>query len=293
MSVTAADLGVISFTDRLTQVELGDYASRVESLGYGSMWIPELMGREPFTTASWLLARTGRLVIASGIANVYARDALTAAQTAHTLAELSGGRFALGLGVSHPPAAEMRGHEWIAPGRKMRAYLEGIRGAQVQSVPPAKPAPIYVAAHGPVLLRVAAELADGALGYLLPPSHGERARAVLGPKPLLTVLPVVVDDDRERALATARKGLAIYMGLPAYHRAWESFSFGAGDWEGGGSERLVDSVGAFGDEKRVRRRIQDYLDAGTSTVLVSPLHSDSARPGGPPTRLEALHRLAG
>ena len=155
------------------------------------------------------------------------------------------------------------------------------------------PAPIYVAAHGPVLLRIAAELADGALGYLLPPAHGERARAVLGAKPLLSVLPLCLDDDRERALATARKGLAIYMALPAYQRAWASFGFDASDLRAGGSERLIDAIGAFGDAKHVRRCVRDYLDAGTTRVLLSPLHPDTARPGGPPTRLEALQRLAG
>ena len=80
---------------------------------------------------------------------------MTAAQARQTLAELSGGRFVLGLGVSHPPMAVARGHEWISPVAKMRGYLEALRETRVQSPQPAEQAPIFVAAHGPGLLGVA------------------------------------------------------------------------------------------------------------------------------------------
>lgn len=288
MSTSTADLGIISLTDRQTREQLAEYVRQVEDLGYGSIWLPELLGREPFSTAGWLLAQTTRLVVATGIGNVYARGALTAAQSAHTLAELSNGRFAMGLGVSHPQTAEMRGEEWIAPGRKMRSYLETIRATEVQSVAPERAAPIYVAAHGPVLLRVVAGLADGALGYLMPTAHGESAKAILGAKPLLTVLPFCLDQDRARALAAGSKGLAMYMALPAYQSAWGRFGLDASD-----PQRLVDSIGAFGDLDHVRRRIQDFLDAGTDRIILSPFHGDRARPGGPLTRLEALEHIAG
>ncbi len=286
MTLDISALGIISLTDAQPRAQLEGYVQQIEAMGYGSIWLPELMGREPFTTASWLLARTERLQVATGIANVYARDAMAAAQSAQTLAELSGGRFAMGFGVSHPHFAAARGHEWVPPAKKMRSYLEAIRATDVQSVPPSQAAPIYVAAHGPLLLRAAADLADGALGYLMPPAHGERAKAALGDKPLLTVLPFCLNDDRERALQSAHKGLAMYMELSAYHRAWAHFGL---DTSRG--DELVDQIGAFGDTAHVRRRIQDYLDAGSDRVILSPFHGDTQKPGSR-TRLEALAELA-
>ena len=284
--MNAGELGIISLTDGQPGDELEAYVRRVEEMGYGSVWLPELFGREPFSTAAWLLGRTQRIQVATGIANVYARDAMTAAQCAQTLAELSGGRFAMGLGVSHPPMAEMRGHEWIAPGRKMRVYLQTIRDTEVQSVSPEDVPPIIVAAHGPVLLRTAAELADGAFGYLMPPEHGDAAKAVLGDKPLLTVLPVAVDSDRDRALETAQKGLAMYMALPAYHRAWARFGLDVSD-----PVTLIDAIGAFGDVEHVHRKIREYLDSGTDQVVLSPFHGDTPRSDGGLTRLEVLESL--
>ncbi len=285
--------GVISFTDRLDAAGLEEYALRIEALGYHSIWIPELTGREPLATAAWLLARTTRLGVATGIANVYARDGTSAAQARHTLAELSGGRFSLGLGVSHPPMAESRGQTWIRPVPKLRAYLETIREARVNSTAPQRPAPVYIAAHGPGLLRLAAELADGALSYLMPLEHTPRAREILGPeRRLLPLLPFVLDDERPRALETARKALGMYMALPAYRERWASFGFGEADLAGGGSERLLDALGAFGDEKQVRERIGALRDAGADRVLLSPLHSDAERRGGPISRIRALERLA-
>jgi len=104
-------LGVFCFTDALTPVQLIELAQRTEQLGYAALWYPEALGYESFALASFLLTQTTTLIIASGIANIYARDATTAKQGQHTLARLSGGRFLLGLGVSHVPLVEdARGH---------------------------------------------------------------------------------------------------------------------------------------------------------------------------------------
>jgi hypothetical protein len=93
--------GVFSFTDVLTPAQVTELAQRTEQLGYTALWYPEVLGYESFALGSFLLTQTTRLVIASGIANMYARDATAAKQGQHTLAKLSGGRFLLGLGVSH------------------------------------------------------------------------------------------------------------------------------------------------------------------------------------------------
>ena len=285
--ISPEQLGIISLTDQQPRDQLESYVGHVERLGYGSIWLPELFGREPFALAGWLLARTERLVVATGIANVYARDAVAAAQSAQTLAELSGGRFVMGFGVSHPQTAEARGHEWLPPATKMRRYLEDIRATEVRSVAPPRAAEIFVAApHGPLLLRAAADLADGALGYLMPPEHGEGAKATLGDKPLLTVLPFCLDDDRERALEVAQRGLAMYMQLPAYHRAWSRFGLTTDD-----PAHLVDRIGAFGDVEHVRARMDEYLRSGSDRIILSPFHGDTAKDGRL-TRLDAIERLA-
>ena len=149
--------GVLSATERMSAAELVAYVHRLEELGYAELWLPDIFGREIFATAGFVLSRTERLRVATGIANVYGRDATTTAHATRTLSELHDGRFILGLGVSHPQVAELRGHTWEPPVRKLRSYLEGIAAATARSPEPALNAPVYIAAHGPALLRLAAQ----------------------------------------------------------------------------------------------------------------------------------------
>jgi len=273
--------GVLAFMDRLSRDELVAVARRLEELGYEELWLPDLFGREIFVTASFLLAHTSRIRVATGIAHVYARDAMAAAQAARTLAELYDGRFILGLGVSHPPAAELRGHIWIPPLRKLRSYLEAIAAAKVMSPEPVREAKVYIAAHGPKLLALAASSADGANTYLMPPEHTREAREILGPdKALNVVLPCCLCADAERARQVGRKGLALYLGLPAYHRQWARFGLADEDLAGGGSDRLVDALIAWGDEAAIRERIAAHLAAGASQIEVLPLNPEP-KPSGP------------
>lgn len=281
------DPGVIFFTDALEADALVRFAQRLEELGYDSLWVPEFFGREPFSTVSFLLARTERLKIATGIANVYARDAIVAAQHRQTLAELSGGRFILGLGVSHPPMAEAHGQEWIPPVRKMRAYLETIERTKVQSPEAARPAPIFVSAHGPLLLGLAGDRADGANTYLMPPAHTRMARERVGPDTQLNVvLPCCLCEDADRARRIARKALGIYMPLPAYRNQWANWGFESADFENGGSDRLIDSAVAWGDLATIRARMAEHLAAGASQIEISPYNPEG--PGPDWKLLEAL-----
>lgn len=267
--------GIIYFTDSLDAKALEAFALRLEELGYESLWVPEFLGREPYATVSFLLARTSRLKIASGIANVYSHDAIVAAQTRQTLAELSGGRFIMGLGVSHPQMADLHGLEWVPPVRKMRAYLDTMEATQVASPEPSEPAPIWLAAHGPLLLKLAAARVAAANVYLMPPAHTARAREIVGPGfRLNVVLPCVLTDDEERARKIGRRAISIYLPLPAYQRQWLSWGFEPSDFEDGGSDKLVDSVIAWGDETKIRARMQEYLDAGGSQIQISALNPE-------------------
>jgi probable F420-dependent oxidoreductase len=280
--------GVLSATDAMQPKELIAHALRLEELGYDAIWLPDLHGRELFVTAGFVLAQTTRLRVATGIANVYGRDALSSAQAARTLSELYGGRFILGLGVSHPQAAQVRGHQWIPPVAKLRSYLDEIAAASPRSPEPASAAPIYIAAHGPKLLALAAESADGANTYLMPPDHTRQAREILGPdKVLNVVLPCCLCEDAKRARQVARAGLSIYLELPAYHRQWLRFGLDDTDWQSKGSDRLVDTCVAWGSEAAIRDRITAYVDAGASQVQLLPYN-----PEGRGLHWELLEALA-
>jgi len=261
--------GVTYAADAMSPDELITFALRLEELGYEELWLPDLLGRELFGLAGFVLAKTTRLRVATGIANVYGRDAMSMAQGARTLAELYDGRFVLGLGVSHPLVAKMRGHQWLPPVVKLRTYLQEIAGSSIRSPEPGRAAPIYIAAHGPGLLRLAATSADGANTYLMPPEHTRQARELLGPDKVLNiVLPCCLCADPVLARRVGRKGLSMYMGLPAYQRQWKPLGFDDEDFEDGGSDRLIDALLAWGDEESIRARIGSHVDAGASRIKI-------------------------
>ena len=140
-------LGVWAGMDAFTAPEAASFAKRVEAWGYGALWIPEAMGRNSFAHAAWLLANTTNLVIATGIANIYARDWVAASSAQKALNEQSGGRFLLGLGVSHIPLVEgFRGQHYGKPVETMRAYLEGMKKARYIAPPPPEPPKTVIAA---------------------------------------------------------------------------------------------------------------------------------------------------
>jgi probable F420-dependent oxidoreductase len=275
----APKLDVIFYTDSLAAGELEEFALRLESLGYETLWVPEFFGRDPYVAASFLLARTTRLRVATGIANVYSHDAIVAAQCRQTLAEQSGGRFVLGLGVSHPPMAEAHGLAWEPPARKMRAYLDTLERMKVESPEPERQAPIWISAHGPMLLSLAAERADAANIYLMPPAHVQAARERVGPDLRLNVvLPTIPSEDAELARRIGRKALSIYMPLPAYQKQWLKWGFEESDFATGGSDRLIDSLVAWGSLDSIRGRMQEYLDAGSTRIALSAMNPSGRGP---------------
>src|SRR5690606_25096655 len=212
-------LGVWFFLDTLPANDAAAFVQRLEKLGYPAMWLPEAVGREPFANIGWLLARSERIVLATGIANIWARDAMTMAAAQKTLAEASGGRFLLGIGVSHAPLVEgVRGHAYRKPLTYMRQYLEAMQRAPFLAVGPAEPPPTVIAAIRPKMLALAAELTQGSHTYFVPPEHTARARTILGPDKWLCVAQaVVLETDPEKARAAARQYMKTYVpALPNY-----------------------------------------------------------------------------
>lgn len=264
---------VLQLTEGLSVGALNEFAKRVESLGYEGLWIPELNGREPVATSAHLLANTQRLNIGIGIANIYVRDFVAAAQARQTLAELSGGRFWLGLGVSHPLLVEPRGHTFRPPRKALRDYLRGIHATLPSGPKPAEPAPIICAAHGPKLLAISKELADGAFCLNQPSEHTAMARQILGPdKRLCVVIRTCLEPDLDKARLLARKALDFYLKLPAYHRTWKAAGYDESDFANGGSDRLIDAIFALGDEQSIRVRIRAHVEAGASEICFYPVN---------------------
>ena len=272
-------LGVIAATETLSTVALSEFARTLELQGYESLWLPELFGREPVATAGYLLGQTEKLLVATGIANIYVRDAHAMTQTRQTLAELSNGRFILGLGVSNPGLNTARGHVWQMPLPKMRAYLEAMAAAVIDSPAAREPAPLYIAAHGPKLQKLGAERTDGIITYLMPPEHTTTSRARIGPAVTLSVVsPFLAEADPVIAREKARKALQYYLTLDYYHREWSQLGFEERDFENGGSDQLIDRLVGWGDEAALHARLDAYREAGADRVIIMPF--DSARSDG-------------
>jgi probable F420-dependent oxidoreductase len=262
-------LGVWAATDHLSASNAADFARRIEAWGYGALWIPEALGREVFSASAWLLANTSALIVASGIANIYARDPLASAAAQKGLNEQSGGRFLLGLGVSHVPLVEVRKHAYGKPLATMRAYLRGMAEADYRGIAPPAPPKTVLAALGPKMLELSAELADGAHPYNVPPEHTRQARRILGAGKLLCVeQAAILETNAAAARAIARRFLAFYFGLPNYVDNWRRLGFTDPDFAGGGSDRLIDAIIAWGDEQAIRARIQEHWQAGADHVCV-------------------------
>lgn len=259
--------------DGLPVEGVGDYAAAVEAAGAGGVWFGEAYGRESFAQAELLLAGSSTLVVGQSIASIWARDSFAARGAQATMNARHGGRFVMGVGVSHRPLVEgLRGHDYDRPLAAMRAWLTALDAKQPMVADAAPSRPRMIAALGPRMLDLAAELADGALPYLTLPSHTAEARERLGPDAVLVVEhgAVVADLDRDAARERARAHLEIYTGLPNYRNSWSRQGFAESDWVRGGSPRLQDAMVTVGIEA-TRERIREHLDAGADQVAVQVL----------------------
>ncbi|MGI9592721.1 MAG: TIGR03620 family F420-dependent LLM class oxidoreductase [Myxococcota bacterium] len=282
-------LGVWSWVDHLPPGELAALAGRLEAWGYSALWVPEAIGRNPFATHGFLAGRTRTLMLATGIANIYARDAMAMRSGAEAIQDLSEGRFALGIGVSHAPlVSAVRGHDYGKPVSTMRAYLEAMEKAPYPGAEARPSPPVLLAALRPRMLALAAESAQGAHPYNVTPEHTARAREILGQGVLLCPeQKLLLETDAAKARAVARQNLAVYISLPNYQNNWKWLGFDDADFADGGSDRLIDAMVCWGDEDALRARIQEHRDAGADHVCIQPLRPDGA-PGPDERALELL-----
>lgn len=266
--------------ERLAADDARSYARELERLGAPVLWIQESLGsKEVFAHAGLLLAATERLSVASGIANIWARDPVAMANGQRTLEDAYPGRFLLGLGVSHAPVIEVRGTgaRWKRPLEHMRAYLEAMEKAPYTGKPVETPR--VLAALGPKMLELSAKRTLGAHPYFVPVEHTTVARTTLGPGPLLAVeQAAVLDSDPVVARATARRHMKRYLDLDNYTNNLRRLGWSDADLANGGSDALVDAIVVWGDAAAIRKRADEHLARGADHVALQVVRVDLAAP---------------
>lgn len=263
--------------------QAAEAAAELEELGYPALWIPDV-GGPVLESVENLLTATKSVTIATGILNLWMHDPAEVAATHTRLQAAHGGRFLLGIGVSHAPLIDSK-----APGTYRKplaataAFLDGLDNAE-QPVPATDR---VLAALGPKMLQLSADRSRGAHPYLVTPEHTATAREVLGAGPLL--LPeqtVVLSEDADSARGIARDWVRNYLAMPNYANNLLRSGFTEEDVTSV-SDRLVDAIVVWGDEQTILTRVNEHKAAGADHVCIQVLDSDpSALP------LEQWRRLA-
>jgi probable F420-dependent oxidoreductase len=263
-----------------------EVALEIENLGYGTLWYGESMAREAFAQAAIFLSVTSSLVVASGIANIWARDPMAMAAGGRATAEAWPTRFILGLGVSHAPAVAARGHDYARPVSAMRDYLDRMDQAVWRG--PEAPLPsIVLAALGPRMVALAAERTAGAYPYFTTAKHIRLVREQLGPDAFLAAdLPVVLAANRAEARAIGDVHTNVYLHTENYRKNLLRLGWTPDQLEPPGSDDLFDAIVAWGDVAAVQERINGLLNAGADQVVLNLITRDRSVPYVP--ELKAL-----
>ena len=282
-------IGVWTGLDHLSASDAAEFARRAEGWGYSALWTPEAVGRDPFALIGYLAARTERIILATGIANIYARDPMAMKAIWKTVSELAPKRFILGLGVSHAHLVSgQRGHDYGKPLSTMKTYLEAMEKALYMGREPEHEAPIVLGALRDKMLGLSATAVQGAHPYLVTPAHTKHARSVIGADALLCPEQMVLaETDPVNARKIGRANLKIYLGLPNYQNSLRQFGFDDADFADGGSDRLVDALVCWGEPEKIAAHIEEHLEAGANHVCIQAYRADGA-PGPDEALLEGL-----
>ena len=284
-------VGIWAALDAVPAAQVLRFASEIEDLGFPALWVNESSGREPFAVLGALARGTSRLTLGLGIASTYARDAMAAHAGARTIADLSGGRFVMGLGVSHRSSAAARGHEYAPPLAAMRAYLDAYEAAPWTG-PDVDDPPLVLAALGPRMLALAATRTAGAFPYLVTEAQVRDARRALdeanpdGERPVLVASLLAVLGDGPEVRAAARGAVSRYLGQPNYRNNLLRGQFEEADIDTV-SDSLVDALVATGGADELRARVAAMSAAGADHVTVIPL-----TPAGHQAALETARAVA-
>lgn len=259
--------------------QVAEWAAELEHLGHGALWLSEGVVHDPFITADRLLAATRSLVVGTGIAVVWGRHPHWARISVRALLDAHPDRFVLGLGTSHARVVEdILQLDFHKPLAFLRSYLDQLDAPDemrsLLGLPEQGQLSRFLAALGPRAIELARDRADGAITYLVPPEHTAQTRASLGADRTLVVeQAVVVGTDPEQAMSRARQHLAGYLHTGPYRDSWQRLGFTEKDFEDGGSDRLVSSMVAIGQEQ-VAERTAAHLAAGADHVCLQALPAE-------------------
>jgi probable F420-dependent oxidoreductase len=261
-------------------------AVAIERAGFTSAWIGGGNATaDAFELLRPLLAGTERLLVATGIANIWAWQPAQLRADAAALEREFPGRFILGLGVSHEPLVTSLGQAYERPLEKMERFLDELDHPAQHIREHGDLPPVVLAALGPRMLTLAAEQTAGAHPYFTPTEHTAFARSVLGKSPLLVPEQALsLAADLAQGRVAARVYAERYLRMPNYTRNLRRFGFGPADLADGGSDRLIDAIIASGPAV-VAERVREHLDAGADHVVLQPLDESGAFAPG---QLDAL-----
>jgi probable F420-dependent oxidoreductase len=295
-------IGVWGQLATLPADRLRPFVGRVAALGYGSLWVGDGTARDPFALLAAVAEAASGMTLGTSVVNIFGRDAMATRMGAMTLHELTGGRFVLGLGVSHAHLVQdLRGHAYEKPLTRMRQYLDDYaalpyRGPVITAADgrPSEPA-VLIAALGPKLLDLAATATAGTLPYLVTVARVAWMRSILDaatpagrPRAVIAAaVPVIVESEPDLARTAARAWLSGYSRSVNYQRSLAAQGFDESDWVPPAAERLVDAVVAWGDVDAVSSRIGEYHAAGADHVAIIPV-----APDGRTEHLPSLEALA-
>jgi len=253
-------------------------AARIESLGYGAVWI----GGSPDAELAWVdpaLAQTTSLQLATGIVNIWSAPAPAVAESFQRIESTHPGRFLLGIGMGHREHTQ----EYVKPYDALVSYLDELDAALVPT------SRRVLAALGPRVLELSAQRSAGAHPYLTTPEHTAKARQLVGRTVFLAPEhKVVLTTDADEARAVGRETVENYLGLSNYVNNWLRLGFTEADVRKPGSDKLIDAVVAHGTPEVIAQRLNEHLEAGADHVAIQVL-------GGwnEDTLLPALSELAG
>ena len=252
------------FGDRAEALEA---AAELDELGYGALWTPGGIDDKVLGDVDQLLDATGRIVVATGIINIWKNTPDEVADWFAGEAPERRKRLMLGLGVSHSPII---GEAWAKPMKLMREYLDGL---DAKGMPPEN---LCLAALGPKMTALSGERTAGSHPYLTTPEHSATAREIMGPGKLLAPEQgVVLDEDPGRARAAARKALDHYRYMPNYVNSWKRLGI-AQETIDALSDDFIDAIFAWGSAETIAERVNAHLDAGASHVCLQVIPSGAA-----------------
>jgi probable F420-dependent oxidoreductase len=253
-----------------TDLEISAQAGvEIEELGFSTLWIGGREGQTPIIDA--ILGATSRLIVATGITQIWINPASQVAEDYHKLNTDHQGRFVLGLGVGHAPVVEASGHKYERPLSKLNSYLDELDTAE-------HPVPVsgrIIAALRPKALGIAGARSAGAHPYNTTPEHTARARALLGPSPLL--IPeqaIVITNDAATSREWGRAQISKSLTMENYLNSFRDLGFDDRDFADGGSDKLIDALVGWGSPIAIAARVQEHLDAGANQVAVQVLNAD-------------------